>query len=90
MNREKSEVYPILVEWAIETEGPTTVPEAIRTLEATTDSEWTIAPTSRNAVESMQADSWKVPPPFSHFLNLSLKSTKPSSELQTQYNRKEN
>lgn len=32
-------VYPIIVEFAIETEGPTTVPEAIRTFEPTTDSE---------------------------------------------------
>lgn len=77
-------MYPIFVEWAIVTEGPTTVPEPIRTLGPTTDSEWTIAPTSTKAVESMEAESWKVPPPLCHLWKLS------SSDLETQDNRKGN
>ena len=74
--------YPMFDEWAMVTEGPTIVPEPIRTFGPTTDSEWTTAPTSTSAVESMQADSWKVPPPLCHLWNLSPKE--PSSDLETQ------
>lgn len=76
----------MFVEWAIVTEGPTIVPEPIRTFGPTIDSEWTTAPTSTSAVESMEADSWRVPPPLCHLWNLS--ATEPSSKLETQVNRK--
>jgi len=80
----KRNLYPIFVEWAMVTEGPTIVPEPIRTFGPTTDSEWTTAPTSTSAVESMQADSWKMPPPLCHLRNLSSKEA--SSNLETQDN----
>lgn len=75
-------MYPIFVEWATETEGPTTVPEPIRTFGPTTDSEWTTAPTSTSAVESMEADSWKMPPPLCHLWNLPRRGPQPSSNLE--------
>ena len=65
----KSNYYPIMVEWPMETDGPIIAPDPMRTSGPITEFEWTTAPISIFTLVSITADLWKIPPPLCHLLN---------------------